>query len=489
MMPAYTIPEHVLKRPRTRIVCTLGPATATDDKIEELIRAGMSVARLNLSHGTPGEHEDAIARVRAVSKRTGVAVAILADLPGPKHRLGPAPDSEIILEPGQRYILRDGDGPSTAKFAYVHPAGFISSAPAGASVLIADGAIRLSVIEARSDEIECEVAVGGPLESHKAVSAPGHASQISYLTEETEAALTVAASQRVDFVGISYIRSAADVRLVRDFFLARDFAPQLIAKIELAESMANLDAIVDAADGVMVARGDLGVELPIAQVPGSQKKIIKLANSVGKVVITATQMLESMINAPVPTRAEVTDVANAVLDGTDAVMLSAETSIGQYPGLATAVMAEVATEAEKSLNREEIAGRRRSGIQGLDSAIADAAVATADRVGASVILAFTESGSTAARVAGFRPGVPIIVVTHDSEVGRALALRWGVTVVTTPRPDSIDEMFRLGSRIALDTGLAKDHERAVAVIGVPIGVHGSTNLLRVIDLPEPEPKI
>ena len=483
-MPAYTSPEFVLKRPRTRIVCTLGPATATDEKIDELIHAGMSVARLNLSHGTPDEHEAAIARVRSASARAGVTVGILADLPGPKHRLGAAP-SAITLESGQRFILRDGGDDSTPDVGYVHPPGFISSVPVDASILIADGAIRMTVIEVRPDELECEVNVGGPLEAQKAVSAPGHASRISYLTDETTAALAMAVSQQVDFVGISYIRSATDVRLVRYFFQERDFSPQLIAKIELAESMDNLDAIIDAADGVMVARGDLGVELPLALVPGSQKKIISRANRVGKVVITATQMLESMINAPTPTRAEVTDVANAILDGTDAVMLSAETSIGKYPGEATAMMAEVAIEAEKILNHDEIAGRRRHGLQGVDSAIADAAVATANRVDAAVLLAFTESGSTAARVAGFRPGVPIIVVTHDSAVGRALALRWGVVVITTPRPDSIDEMFRLGSRIALDTGLAKENERAVAVIGVPIGVHGSTNLLRVIDLPEP----
>lgn len=489
-MPSYTTPQYVLKRPRTRIVCTLGPATATDEMIDQLIHAGMSVARLNLSHGSLIEQTDAIARVRERADHAGVAVAILADLPGPKHRLGPATESEsgpdINLEPGQKYILRDGNGTSTAEIGYVHPPGFVSSTPAGANVLIADGAIQLKVIKASRNEIECEVTVGGPVQSDKAVSAPGHASRISYLTEETGAALDIAASQHVDYVGISYIRSAADVRLVRDFFAARDFHPQLIAKIELAESMDNLDAIIDASDGVMVARGDLGVELPIALVPGSQKKIIRRANHAGKTVITATQMLESMISAPMPTRAEVTDVANAILDGTDAIMLSAETSVGDYPIIATSVMAEVALEAEKSLDRDDISGRRRTGAQGLDSAIADAAVTTADRVGAKVILAFTESGSTAARVAGFRPDVPIIVITPDARVGRGLALRWGVTVITAPRPNSIDEMFRLGSQIALDSGLVKKGDRAVAVIGVPIGVHGSTNLLRVIDLPEPE---
>jgi pyruvate kinase len=494
-MPSYTTPDYVLKRPRTRIVCTMGPATASDEMIDELIRAGMSVARLNLSHGTPTEHSEAIARVRTGAERNGVAVAVLADLPGPKHRLGPAPDpgsdpdakKGIWLEVGQRYILRDGNDESSTEIGYVHPPGFVSNTPTGAPVFIADGAMRFVVTESRSDELECEVTVGGLIESDKAVSSPGHASRISYLTKETSDALAKAAEEHVDYVGISYIRSAADVRLVRDFFAARDFTPQLIAKIELAESMDNLDAIIDASDGVMVARGDLGVELPIALVPGSQKEIIKRANHVGKVVITATQMLESMINAPAPTRAEVTDVANAVLDGTDAIMLSAETSVGKYPAIATAVMAEVALEAEKSLDREAIADRRRSGVHGLDSAIADAAVTTADSVGAKVILAFTESGSTAGRVAGFRPGIPIIVITPDPAVGRGLALRWGVTVINAPRPNSIDEMFRQGSKVALDTGLVKEKERAVAVIGVPIGVHGSTNLLRVIDLPEPEP--
>ncbi|MBT3941901.1 MAG: pyruvate kinase, partial [Chloroflexi bacterium] len=335
------------------------------------------------------------------------------------------------------------------------------------------------------DELECEVTVGGKILSDKAVSAPGHASRISYLTVETARALEEAATEHVDYVGISYIRSAADVRLVRDFFAARDFHPQLIAKIELAEAMEDLNAIIDASDGVMVARGDLGVELPVALVPGSQKKIIRRANHVGKVVITATQMMESMIKSPVPTRAEVTDIANAILDGTDAIMLSGETSMGEFPIEATSTMAEGALEAEKLLDREEIANRRRKGAQGLDSAIADAAVSTADRVDAKVILAFTESGSTAERVAGFRPGVPVVVITPDTAVGRGLALRWGVIVITAPRPNSIDEMFSQGSQVALDSGLAKLRERAVAVIGVPIGVHGSTNLLRVIDLPEP----
>ncbi len=492
-MPSYATPDYVLNRPRTRIVCTLGPATASSERINELIHAGMSVARLNLSHGEPEEHSNSIALVRAAAETTGVAVAILADLPGPKHRLGPAPESNledtpgIVIRVGQTFILRDGDGESTSEVGYVHPPGFVSSTPTGASVLIADGAVQLKVIEARENELECEVTVEGAILSDKAVSAPGHASRISYLTKETAAALEEAAEERVDFVGISYIRSAADVNLVRDFFASRNFHPQLIAKIELAESMEDLDAIIDASDGVMVARGDLGVELPIALVPGSQKKIINRANHVGKVVITATQMLESMIHSPMPTRAEVTDVANAILDGTDAIMLSGETSMGEFPVVATSTMAEVALEAEKTLDREEIADRRRRGVQGLDSAIADAAVSTADRVGAKVILAFTESGSTAARVAGFRPGVPIIVITPDTAVGRGLALRWGVIVITAPRPNSIDEMFSQGSQVALDSGIANLQDRAVAVIGVPIGVHGSTNLLRVIDLPEPTP--
>ncbi|MFW6174731.1 MAG: pyruvate kinase [Chloroflexota bacterium] len=483
---SYSVPDYAINRPRTRIVCTLGPASSSEGVILELIRAGMSVARLNLSHADHATHSAAVAAVRNASKTEGVPVAILADLPGPKHRLGHMTHEGVVLNPGQRYVLRDGAEKSDSQVGYVHPAGFVASVVKGAKVYIADGALQMVVDDVRDGEVECIVTVGGPLLGYKAVSSPGRASHIDYLTDETAAALEFAAQEAVDFVGISYIRSAEDVQIVRRYFEERDFYPQLIAKIELAEAMEHLEEIIDASDGVMVARGDLGVEMPVASVPGSQKRIIRIANTVGKVVITATQMLESMIHNPAPTRAEVTDVANAVIDGTDAVMLSAETSIGTYPVVSTTTMAEVAREAEKSLDTEIIAARRRTSIKAVDEAIAEAACRTADTVGAKLILAFTESGSTAARVAAFRPRMPVIAMAREPAAGRALSMRWGVIVVDAPWAPGISQMFREGSRAALEIGLAEEEDRAVAVMGVPIGLRGHTNLLRVITLPEPE---
>lgn len=485
----YSIQEFIRNRPHTRIVCTLGPATASREQIRSLVQAGMSVARINTSHSDLNFHAQCIQNVRAVSRELGVPIGILADLPGPKYRLSPLSDTGVPVALGSQFTLL-GEGSEPVNGAVpVLPSGIHHDVTTGDKIFIADGAIQMRVLQVSGASVECEVTVGGILESRKAVATPGRTSNLIYLTEETSNALEFAVQQQVDFIGLSYVRSRADVLKAREFIGGRSPHSQLIAKIELEEAVERLDEILEECDGVMVARGDLGVEVPIQRVPGIQKRIIQRANEIGKVVITATQMLESMISAPSPTRAEVTDIANAVLDGTDAIMLSAETSVGKYPVQAVEIMSQAAREAEKLLDRPWLARRRRDHIGGsVDETIAYSACWASARLDAVVILAFTESGATAGRVASYRPEAPIIAMYRDEVAGRRLSLRWGVIPLPAPRISSMQWMLHEGSKAALETGFAREGDVAVAVAGMPIGVPGHTNLLRVMRLPEPAPR-
>jgi pyruvate kinase len=487
----YHVPPYVLKRPKTRIVCTLGPASSSTRIIRQLIEAGMSVARINLSHSTHDIHRETIANVRTVARECELPIAILTDLPGPKYRLGVLPGEGIEVGDGDRFTLLSGDGASagaSATRAPVLPEGLDRDVAAGDEILIDDGAIRMVAESVEGGRVLCRVASGGLMKTRKAVAVPGRISNLPYITDETRSALDFSIEQQVDFVGLSYVRTADDLLRARTYIRERGLNAQLIAKIELAQAVDNVDPILDEADGVMVARGDLGVQMPYAQLPGVQKRLIRKSNELGKVVITATQMLESMIHAPTPTRAEVTDIANAILDGSDAVMLSAETSIGKHPVESTEVMAETAREAEKLLDHEALVRRRAAKInRHVDEAIAYSACWTASEIGASAIVAFTESGSTAARVAAFRPRVPILALYRDPAAGRRLALRWGVISLEAPALNSVQWMFHEASKAAVETGFARDGDFIAAVVGMPIGVPGKTNLLRVISVPEPQP--
>ena len=448
----------------------------------------MSVARINTSHATLDFHRQCIQTVREVSDSMGIPVGILADLPGPKYRLGQIPGGAMDLVEGQTIFLNGDDNEGAPGSAPVRPAGLHHDARVGDDILVNDGAIRLVVAAISGPSIECTVAIGGVMESRKAVAVPARTSTLPYLTEDTENALEFAISEKVDFIGLSYVRSAEDMKAARSFVDERSPGSQLIAKIELRESLDNLEEIIDAADGVMVARGDLGVELPMAQVPGAQKLIIRKANEAGKVVITATQMLESMIVSATPTRAEITDIHNAVVDGSDAIMLSAETSIGEHPIEAVKVMAEAALEAEKTIDRDALESRWEALEKSVDRAIAYTACWTAADQGSKAIIAFTESGTTAARVSSFRPAAPILALYRDPSAGRRLSLRWGVIPIEVPAFSSIQWMFHEGSRIALETGYAHEGDSVILVAGMPVGASGNTNLVRVIVLPEPEPR-
>ena len=485
----YHLPECVIRRPRTRIVCTLGPATDQVEIMCDLIRAGMSVARLNLSHGDGESHRSYVKNVRIAAEITGAPIGILADLPGPKYRNGEVGEGTIQLEQDAPFTLTASAVTTTAERTNVWPSGIHVDVQVGSRILIDEGAIELVVESIDGVDVYCRVTSPGVMQSRKAVTTPGVTSTLDYLTNETRSALDFAMENEVEFIGLSYVRNSEDLAQVKDWLKNSTYPHQLIAKIEVAEGVRNLESILEQVDGVMVARGDLGVEMPIEDVPGIQRRMIRNANDAGKVVITATQMLESMIESPHPTRAEASDVHNAVRDGSDAIMLSAETSIGKYPVRTVEYMAQIARRAEEELDYGGLLERRREARerngQNLDEAIAYGAVRTARAVGASVILAFTESGSTAARVASYRPATPLVAMMRDETAGPRLTLRWGLITLNAPVFDRLQQMFPEGSRAAKETGFATDGDLAVAVAGMPIGVPGNTNLLRVIRIPEP----
>lgn len=486
----YFLQPFVRKRARTRIVCTIGPATGTPSRIKRLIRSGMSVGRLNLSHGTPDEHHAYVKMLRDAAEEMGVAVGILADLPGPKYRIGAMEQDEILLSAGQLLVLQVAPCEGNSERANVWPAGLHKDIKQGSQVLIDEGTVELRVESIEGTNINCRVTLGGVMKPNKAVTAPGNTSTLDYFTSETEEALQFIKSSDVDFVGLSYVRDAGDMRRVRTYLEKAGKTPQLVAKIEIQQAVDNLTEILEESDAVMVARGDLGVELPFERVPSVQKQIIRMANEVGKPVITATQMLESMIEQPSPTRAEATDVYNAVRDGTDAIMLSGETSIGKFPFRAVNAMTRIAKRAESYLEYPMLAERRRAaalkGGLAVDDAIADGAVVAATSLNAKAIVAFTESGSTAGRVAAYRPSKPLFALCPDFRTGAKLSLRWGVIPIVVVRGfDKVQDMFYAGSRLALETRIAREGDVIVTVAGLPIGVAGTTNLLRVITLPEP----
>ena len=495
----HQLPPFVKNLPRTRIVCTIGPATGNVAKARALIRAGMSVARLNLSHGDSEQHFEYVAAVREAANQTGVPIGILADLPGPKYRIGTVDPDLAVTEQGRlgipvtarsHFVLTAERVFTTPERGTVWPAGLHHDIKPRARILVDEGAVELRVDKVDGEEIHCTVRRGGLIQSDKAVTAPGNTSTLDYFTDETVEALDFAVKADVDFVGLSYIRNREDLTAVRQKLADAGRSPTLVAKIEIKEAVANLKEILDETDAIMVARGDLGVEMPLHLVPTTQKRMIRMANEVGKPVITATQMLESMRDNPYPTRAESTDVYNAVRDGTDAVMLSAETSVGKYPVAAVKFMARVSKMAERFLDNAMLRNRRMAIIDKegrnaqIDAIIAFDAARTADTLRSKVIITFTETGATADRVAAFRPRTPIIALSPNHKTLANLSMRWGVIPILADRLTELDQMFTYAPTLAKEIGFAKDSDTLVLVAGVPIGLPGSTNLLRVIKLGE-----
>ena len=465
---------------RTKIVCTIGPATASSAKMEALVRAGMDVARLNLSHGTREIHTEYIRHLRQTAAKLKFPLAILQDIPGPKVRTGELAQPEVMLQEGNRLTLTTRDVAGDQNEVSVNLPGLPQSVSANDIVFLNDGAIKLQVEATTSTDVKCRVLVGGVLTKNRGINVPNVTLKTPPFLEVNSQDLLFGIEHEVDFIALSFVRDPHDVTEARKFLSERGAEIPLIAKIEKWEACQQLDDIVAVSDGLMVARGDLGVEIPLEKVPLIQKELIRKCNTSGKPVITATQMLESMIQNASPTRAEVTDIANSIFDGTDAVMLSGETSIGRYPVEAVRVMARVATETESALPYGKLIVERGTEAEPqTDEAISYAACHTAYQLGAAAIVAFTMSGSTARRVSRYRAGIPILAATPSPSQRRRLLLSWGVYPYEVPEPDSVHEVFAQAAALSLKTGIASKGDLIVITAGLPIAVRGTTNLLKV----------
>jgi pyruvate kinase len=474
-----------MKRPghlktRTKIVCTIGPVTGSSSVMERLIRSGMNVARLNLSHGTTDLHTRYVQTVRRISQRLNRPVSILIDLPGPKYRIGRLAGGQVALKKRSRLTLTVADIEGNASLVPVNLPNLSRDVKVGDIVLIDDGAIQLRVLVKSNSEVTCRVIVGGVLIERRGLVVPGMHISGPYLTEMLHNYILYAIREKPDYLAISFVSSADDVLAVKSVLKENEENIPIISKIERGQAVRDFDKILAVSDGIMVARGDLGVDIPLEKIPLIQKDIIQKCNRAGKPVITATQMLESMVNAARPTRAEVTDIANAIFDGTDAIMLSAETSIGKYPVKSVKTMAKVAAETEKKLPYEQYIAQRSGWIEReTDELISYSACYTAGSLGAAAIVAFTHSGSTARRVAKYRPRVPILAITSGEAVSGQLLLHWGVYPFYVAEASSLDELFTTGARLVKELGLAKSGDLIVITGGVPVGQAGSTNLLKV----------
>jgi pyruvate kinase len=461
---------------RTKIVATLGPASATPEKIRELARAGMDAARLNLSHGTHDEHAERAHHVRRVEEDLGRPIAVLADLQGPKLRIGELREP-VELHRGDEIAVVGEEVASDGELP-VSPAVISEVLRPGHDVLIDDGLVRLRVNEMEQGRAACSVVVGGVVTSHKGVNLPGVPIPIPALTRKDVDDLEFALGLGVDFVALSFVRSAADVRDLRQLLDDAGSTARIVAKIEKAEAVAVLDEVLDETDAVMVARGDLGVEIGPALVPLLQKKIIQRCLDRRKPVITATQMLESMVHSPEPTRAEASDVANAVLDGTSAVMLSGETAIGDYPVESVAYMDRIATAVEPSIDyRHELP--EASAQPTIGQAMSNAACDLAEALGAQAILVPTFTGRTASAVAGLRPRRAIVALTHTPSAMRQMAIEWGVTPLLIAETTDVEDLWRSSVEAARDWGLVHPGDRVVITAGTAVNVAGSTNVIKV----------
>ena len=464
---------------RTKIVCTIGPASSSAETIRGLIRAGMDVARINFSHGDRDVHARTISKVRRVAASEGVVVAVMADLQGPKLRVGDLEGGSVSLKEGDsvRLTAQPTSG-SSAEIPVPHPEVLRSLRPRQV-VLLNDGSLKLVVERADEDGLVCRVIVGGPLASRKGINVPGVELGLSSLTPKDQEDARFVLRQGVDFIAQSFVRSAADVCELRRFLRENGGNSLIIAKIEKAEALTVFDEILREADGIMVARGDLGVETPAVEVPFHQKNIIRACNRTGKPVITATQMLQSMMVHPQPTRAESSDVVNAILDGTDAVMLSGETAVGRYVVEAARMMEAISTNAEAHMTVGWLGRSSSAEHLGTAESISAAAVNIAEEVGAKAIVAATMSGMTARMVARHRPSVPIIAVTPNEATLHHLTLVWGVVAIAVPEFRSTDEMVQTMVRAVTEEALAERGDPVVLMAGIPFGSGATTNMLKV----------
>ena len=464
---------------RAKIVATLGPSSSGPEMIRKLILAGVDVFRLNFSHGKHADHEQRILDIRQVSKELGRVVGILQDIQGPKIRIGDVKDGQVLLTPGTPFFLQSKPRVADENGASVSYENLEKDVPAGAQVLLDDGLLELKVLEPTPDGLRCEVVVGGPLKPNKGVNFPSVKMDVDVLSDKDREDLVFGAKMGVDFVAASFVQEAADVLKIKDYMVQHGSRAHIISKIERRDAVECIADIAAVSDGVMVARGDLGVETAPEEVPLAQKRIIAHCNQIGKPVITATQMLDSMINNPRPTRAEASDVANAVFDGTDAVMLSNESAAGNYPLEAVETMVRIVRMAERSA----LAKRRDNRDLAVGAPVVDAiSLATAqlaDKLGAAAIVTATATGSSARMVARYRPHCPIAALAMDEEVCRQLSLVWGVYPRVLPRAYSDEELINNAMSLIHKEGMVHDGDLVVVTAGFPLGVPGNTNFIKV----------
>ena len=460
---------------KTKIVCTIGPTSEDPEILRKLIRSGLDVARLNFSHSNHEEHKQRIATIRAIAREEGKHIAIMLDTKGPEIRIGTFDNGPINLVAGERFTLTTEAVSGNEERVSVSYQGLSTDVVSGDRLLLDDGLLELTVEAVSGPDIHCRVVVGGPLSNRKGVNIPGKRVNLPTISKQDEADLRFGVEHEVDFIAASFMRTSGDVHDIRKFLERQGASIPIIAKIENKEGIDNLDAILKVTDGLMVARGDMGVEFPAEEVPIIQKKMIEKCNLAGKPVITATQMLDSMIRNPRPTRAEASDVANAIFDGTDAIMLSGETASGKYPVESVQTMARIATRTEQALPPVD---RQNTGSTTTD-AISHATVHAANELQATAILTSTQSGWTARMVSKYRPKAPIVAVTTDEQTARRLNLLWGVYPVLGEMITSTDELMENATRRALQEGYIKNGDLVVITAGVPVGVPGTTNLLKV----------
>ena len=471
----------------TKIVATIGPASCEPSTLRAMIRAGMNVARINFSHGDHETHGRTIDHIRRIAAEEGTVVAVLCDIQGPKIRIGALQEEPMLLEIGDCVTLTLDDViGADGLIALPHPE-FVRDIQAGTTLLLDDGNLQFLVKATDGKNLQCEVVVGGQLKSRKGVSAPNARLTLSAITVKDRQDIEFALSKNCDYIAMSFVRSANDIHELKALVQKLGTQVSVIAKIEMGEALENIEAIIAVCDGIMVARGDLGIETPAEEVPFHQKRIINLCNEAAKPVITATQMLESMTENPRPTRAEASDVYNAILDGTDAIMLSAESASGKYPVRAVEVMSEIATIAEKNLPYQgdglQPAPTRRQPSheprEEMSDAISKATSDISEVIQPKAIVTTTMSGYTTRRVAKERPRTPILCMTPSATTQRQMALVWGVTALQIPEFTTIDEMIRNIIRAAHGQQLVAEGDRLVIIAGVPFGVDGQTNLIKI----------
>jgi pyruvate kinase len=462
---------------RAKIVATLGPASSSPDMIARLFKAGADVFRINMSHTSPDRMREIVAMIRAVEEESSRPIGILVDLQGPKLRLGTFADKAAMVKHGDTFVLDSDNTPGDATRAFLpHPEIFAAVEP-GHTLLIDDGKVKLRVVEAEPKRMVTRVEVAGKVSDRKGVSLPDSTIPFSALAEKDRTDLEAALDAGIDWVALSFIQRPEDIAEAKKITRGR---AAVMAKIEKPQAVHRLSEIIDLADALMVARGDLGVEMPLEKVPGVQKQMTRMGRQTGKPVVVATQMLESMITSPVPTRAEVSDVATAIFEGADAVMLSAESAAGQYPVEAVSTMNRIAEEVEGDpLFRGIISSQRGEPEATGADAIADAARHIADTLDLAAVICWTSSGATGLRMARERPRPPIVALSPNMSTGRRLAMVWGVHCVVTEDAHDQDDMVDRANRIAFKEGFAKPGQRVIVVAGVPLGTPGATNMLRI----------